>query len=278
MEGDFVRRLSSRKRRFLASDGFAGKRPVFEQDGVFEENCQESPMASHDNSVVPLVPAAWEPHLRESLDQPGFSALNTFLKQERADNIVFPPAENTFAALEYTRLEDVRVVILGQDPYHDDGQAHGLSFSVPHGQRLPPSLRNIVKELHADLEEEVPVTHGDLSAWAQQGVLLLNTVLTVRAHEANSHRGKGWETVTDRVIAAVSDRKRPAVFVLWGAAAGKKKPLIDASRHHVIETVHPSPLSARRGFFGSRPFSTINEKLEAWDQEPIDWFRPWRVG
>ena len=236
-------------------------------------------MASqHQSIALPPVPSAWEPHLRETLAGAEYRQLDVFLQEERRANTVFPAQENTFAALNYTSLDNVRVVILGQDPYHDDGQAQGLSFSVPHGQRLPPSLRNIVKELHADLQEDVSVTHGDLSGWAQQGVLLLNTVLTVRAHAANSHRGKGWEAFTDQVIAAVSGRMQPAVFVLWGAAAGKKTALIDASRHAILKSSHPSPLSARRGFFGSQPFSTINEKLEAWDLEPIDWFRPWRVG
>ena len=236
-------------------------------------------MVSHDRSMtVPSVPAQWEPHLQVTLETAEYSQLAEFVANERAASTVFPRSEDTFSALQLTSLEDVRVVILGQDPYHDDGQAHGLSFSVQHGQRLPPSLRNIVKELHADLDEEIPVTHGDLSEWAGQGVLLLNTVLTVRAHQANSHRGKGWESFTDSVISAVAARAQPAVFVLWGAAAGKKKSLIDASRHSIIQSVHPSPLSAPRGFFGSRPFSAVHDTLKEWGPQPIDWFRPWRIG
>jgi uracil-DNA glycosylase len=226
--------------------------------------------------TVPVIPDTWVDSLENALESESYRQLGEFLREQRAAESIFPPVESTFAALEMTPLDKVRVVVLGQDPYHDDGQAHGLSFSVPHGHRLPPSLRNIVKELREDIQEPVDATHGNLTAWAQQGVLLLNAVLTVRAHEANSHRGKGWEEFTDEVISAVSRRSEPAVFVLWGATAGKKQTLIDTKRHAIIATVHPSPLSARRGFFGSRPFSKINAQLREWGQDPIDWYLPWR--
>lgn len=228
-------------------------------------------------TAVPAPPASWRPHLAEALAQDSFCRLRQFLQREREEQTVFPPLEATFAALEMTPLDRLRVVILGQDPYHDDGQAHGLSFSVPVGQRIPPSLRNIIKELQADLDESFTATHGDLRAWAEQGVLLLNTVLTVRAHQANSHRGKGWEPFTDQIIQVVNERPAPSVFVLWGAAAAKKRDLIDESRHAVIESAHPSPLSARRGFFGSRPFSAINAQLARWGSPTIDWSRPWHA-
>jgi uracil-DNA glycosylase len=225
---------------------------------------------------APAIPASWKDDLSDSIASESYQRLKLFLKNERSTHTVFPPAEDTYAALKLTPLKKVRAVILGQDPYHDDGQAHGLSFSVRHEHRLPPSLRNIVKELHDDLDERIDVTHGDLSEWARQGVLLLNTVLTVRAHQPNSHRGAGWETFTDDVIRAVSSRSSPAVFVFWGAAAAKKESLIDSTRHAIIASPHPSPLSAHRGFFGSKPFSKINAHLRDWGADPIDWYRPWR--
>ncbi len=225
---------------------------------------------------VPDIPVSWANCLSEVTSSGGYQRLIEILQDERSRHTVFPPVEATYAALNLTPFEEVRAVILGQDPYHDDGQAHGLSFSVQRGHRLPPSLRNIVKELHEDLGESIDITHGDLTNWARQGVLLLNTVLTVRAHEANSHRNVGWESVTDGVIRAVSQRSAPVVFVLWGAAAAKKIPFIDTACHAIIASVHPSPLSARRGFFGSKPFSRINAHLHSSGSQPIDWYRPWR--
>lgn len=222
---------------------------------------------------MPLtIPAAWRDVLADEAAAPYFAALEQFVAAERAAHQVFPPEEEVFAALETTGYDEVKVVLLGQDPYHDDGQAHGMCFSVRPGVKIPPSLRNMYKELNADLG--VPVAgHGYLRAWADQGVLLLNTVLTVRAHEAASHKGRGWETFTDAVIRAVAARERPAVFVLWGAHAKKKAALIDTTRHRVIQGAHPSPLSARM-FFGSRPFSKTNAALEELGHTPVDWALP----
>jgi uracil-DNA glycosylase len=202
-------------------------------------------------------------------EEPYFHRLAEFVAAERAAHQVFPPRGEVFSALEATPYDRVRVVVLGQDPYHDDGQAHGMCFSVRPGTRIPPSLRNIYKELNTDLGLPVPET-GYLMPWAERGVLLLNTVLTVRAHEAASHKGQGWERFTDAVIRAVSARERPAVFVLWGNHAKKKLPLIDTGRHAVVQGAHPSPLSARR-FLGSRPFSQIDAALAAFGEEPMDW-------
>ena len=183
-----------------------------------------------------------------------FHAVRSFEQSERNQHKVFPAAENVFKALELTPFDNVKVVILGQDPYHGDNQAHGLSFSVQKGIALPPSLLNIYKELESDLG--IPVAKsGDLTPWAKQGVLLLNTVLTVRAHEANSHRGQGWETFTDAVISSLNQASHPIVFILWGRPAQEKEKLITNPKHVVLKSVHPSPLSAYRGFFGSKPFS-----------------------
>lgn len=212
----------------------------------------------------------WRPILLEETRQPYFKALRQFVAEERQRGAVFPPEHEVFAALHLTPYEKVSVFILGQDPYHDDGQAHGLCFSVRPGVPPPPSLQNIFKELHADLGCKIP-NNGYLVPWAEQGVLLLNAVLTVRAHQANSHQGKGWETFTDAVIRAVNAKPDPVVFVLWGANARRKLPLIDQSRHIVIESPHPSPLSAHRGFFGSRPFSHINAALRQVGKPEIDW-------
>ncbi|MGQ0503688.1 MAG: uracil-DNA glycosylase [Myxococcaceae bacterium] len=216
------------------------------------------------------LPDGWQRALQEELSAPYFQALQQFVEDERRAHSVFPPAEDVFAALAMTPYDAVRVLILGQDPYHDDGQAHGLSFSVRPGVKTPPSLKNIFKELAADLGIETP-RGGCLEGWARQGVLLLNTVLTVRAHSANSHRRKGWETFTDAVIRAVNDRRPPVVFVLWGGPAQKKEKLIDAGRHVVLKAAHPSPLSAHVGFFGSRPFSAINAALRDQGEKEIDW-------
>ncbi|MGA0820979.1 MAG: uracil-DNA glycosylase, partial [Ilumatobacteraceae bacterium] len=196
----------------------------------------------------------WNPLLRSEFDEPYWSELQQFVAEERRRGPVFPPADDVFAALHLTPYADVKVVILGQDPYHGAGQAHGLCFSVRRGVPIPPSLRNVYQELRDDLGVTTP-SHGNLEHWARQGVLLLNTTLTVRSGQAASHQGKGWERFTDRVISTVNDKHERVVFLLWGAPSRKKKVLVDSSRHTVIESAHPSPLSAHNGFFGSRPFS-----------------------
>ena len=212
----------------------------------------------------------WNPVLRAEFDKPYWANLQHFVAGERARHVVFPPADDVFAALHLTPYATTRVVILGQDPYHGPGQAHGLCFSVRRGVAVPPSLANIHKELQADLGV-APPPDGNLEAWARQGVLMLNATLTVRAGQAASHQGKGWETFTDEVLRAVDGKPHPVVFILWGASARRKKSLIDLSRHTVIESAHPSPLSAHNGFFGSRPFSRTNAALEVAGLTPIDW-------
>ncbi|MFC8454479.1 uracil-DNA glycosylase [Kitasatospora sp. NPDC057223] len=218
------------------------------------------------------LPESWQGVLAEETGKPYFAELAAFVAAQRAEHQVFPPAGQEFSALEATPYEKVRVLVLGQDPYHDDNQAHGMSFSVLPGVKTPPSLRNIFKELDADLGIPAP-DNGYLMHWAEQGVLLLNAVLTVRAHEPNSHKAKGWEKFTDAVIKAVSDREEPVVFVLWGNYAKKKLPLIDTARHVVVQGAHPSPLSAKL-FFGSRPFSQIDAALGGFGVDPIDWRVP----
>ncbi|WP_431683911.1 uracil-DNA glycosylase [Kitasatospora sp. KL5] len=218
------------------------------------------------------LPESWQDVLAGEVGKPYFAQLAAFVAAERAEHQVFPPSGQEFSALEATPYDKVRVLVLGQDPYHDDGQAHGMSFSVLPGTKTPPSLRNIFKELDADLGIPAP-DNGYLMHWAEQGVLLLNAVLTVRAHEPNSHKAKGWEKFTDAVIKAVSEREEPCVFVLWGNYAKKKLPLIDTTRHVVVQGAHPSPLSAKL-FFGSKPFSQINEALEGFGAEAIDWQVP----
>lgn len=212
----------------------------------------------------------WNPLLRDELAKPYWQALQQFVADERRRAPVYPPAEDVFAALHLTSYADTRVVLLGQDPYHGAGQAHGLCFSVRRGVPPPPSLVNVFKELQADLGIEPP-GHGNLEGWARQGVLLLNTCLTVRGGAAGSHHGKGWETFTDEVLRRVNDKEHPVVFLLWGSPARKKKSLIDLDRHVVIESAHPSPLSAHNGFFGSRPFSRANAALTAAGLTPVDW-------
>ncbi len=212
----------------------------------------------------------WNPVLRRELAKPYWADLQQFVREERERHTVYPPVDDVFAALHLTPLAQVKVLIVGQDPYHGAGQAHGLCFSVQSGVALPPSLRNIFVELRDDLGIEPP-GHGSLELWARQGVLLLNTSLTVRAGQAASHQGKGWETFTDEVIRVVNAKDDAVVFILWGAHARKKKALIDVDRHVVIESAHPSPLSARNGFFGSRPFSRTNAALEAAGRDPVDW-------
>lgn len=214
----------------------------------------------------------WNPLLREQFEQPYWQDLQSFVQTERAEHQVFPAHDDVFRALHLTPYADVRVVILGQDPYHGPDQAHGLSFSVRPGVAAPPSLRNIYKELHRDLGIEPP-SHGNLEAWARNGVLLLNSVLTVRAHQAGSHRKRGWETFTDRIIQVVSDKPEPVVFILWGNFARSKAPLI-AEHHHIIESPHPSPLSASRGFFDTKPFSRANAALVEAGRQPVDWSLP----
>ena len=217
------------------------------------------------------LPASWNLALQAEFAQPYFRNLNDFLNRERDQHAVFPSEQDVFNAFRLTPLDQVRVVILGQDPYHDVGQAHGLSFSVRAGQPLPPSLRNIFKELQAD-KNIPPSPHGDLTSWAQQGILLLNTVMTVRAHEPHSHRNRGWEQFTTHVI-RILNQSPNLMFVLWGKPAQEKASLIE-SRHTIIQGPHPSPLSARRGFFGSRPFSKIDEFLIDHGTQPINWQLP----
>jgi uracil-DNA glycosylase len=224
-------------------------------------------------SSTAMATTDWNPILRSELDQPYWRELQHFVHAERQAGLVCPPQEDVFAALHLTPYAEVKVLILGQDPYHGPGQAHGLCFSVRPGVEIPPSLRNIYAELESDLGIAAP-DHGNLEAWARQGVLLLNATLTVRAHRAGSHQGKGWETFTDAVIRAVADKPERVVFILWGAYARRKKALIDTDRHAVIESPHPSPLSAHRGFFGSRPFSRANAALVAAGREPVDWRLP----
>ena len=217
------------------------------------------------------IPASWRNLLEAESSALPWAALEDFLAGERrAKETVFPPAERIFAALTLTPPESVRVVIVGQDPYHDDGQAHGLAFSVPEPVKIPPSLRNIFKELESDLGF-APPRSGDLTAWAKQGVLLLNSVLTVRAHEAGSHQGRGWEEVTDALLRYLGKRQEPTVFMLWGAWAQSKAKWIDGSCHLILQSAHPSPLSAYRGFFGSKPFSRANAFLSAAGRGWIDW-------
>lgn len=215
----------------------------------------------------------WEDHLIEEMQKPYYRELREFLKQEYSSQQIFPDMYDIFNALHYTSLADTKVVILGQDPYHGDGQAHGLSFSVLPDVPPPPSLVNIFKELSSDLGCTVP-DNGCLKPWAEQGVLLLNTVLTVRAHAANSHRGKGWEIFTDKIIEVLNQREKPMAFILWGTPARRKKAMITNPAHLIVESPHPSPLSAYGGFFGSRPFSRVNEFLKSTGQEPINWQLP----
>jgi uracil-DNA glycosylase len=223
--------------------------------------------------MLPNLPASWQRVVGDELDKPYFRKLREFLDEERHTHTVFPPENQVFSALELTPYEKVNVLLLGQDPYHDEGQAHGLCFSVRPGVPPPPSLVNIFKELQSDVGCDVP-NNGYLVPWAKQGMLLLNAVLTVRAHEANSHKNKGWEKFTDAIIRSVSDKDDRVVFVLWGGYAQKKINLIDTNKHTIIQSAHPSPLSARNGFFGSKPFSAINEALREAGKPEIDWQIP----
>lgn len=212
----------------------------------------------------------WLDALKEEFHKPYYKKLYQTVNQEYRTKKIFPPADDIFNAFHLTPLADVKVVILGQDPYHGDNQAEGLCFSVKPGVDIPPSLVNIYQELHDDLGCKVP-NHGSLVKWAKQGVLLLNTVLTVRAHQANSHRGLGWEEFTDAAIKVLNAQDRPIVFILWGRPAQMKKAMLNNPKHLILEAPHPSPLSSYRGFFGSRPFSQTNRFLEEHGIEPVDW-------
>lgn len=223
--------------------------------------------------MLPPLPASWQAILSSETRKPSWAALEAFVEEERRAKTIYPPPDEVFAALETTPYERVRVLLLGQDPYHRPGQAHGLSFSVRPGVPPPPSLVNLFKELESDLGCRRP-NNGYLVPWAEQGVLLLNAVLTVEEGRPNSHQGKGWETFTDTVLRAVAAKPDPVVFVFWGGYARRKVPLVDTARHVIVESAHPSPLSARSGFFGSRPFSRINAHLRAAGRPKIDWQLP----
>jgi uracil-DNA glycosylase len=224
--------------------------------------------------MASALPDSWQAYLGAEFQAPYMRELREFLAAEKAARkIIYPHSSDWFRAFELTPLEEVKVVILGQDPYHGPNQAHGLCFSVRPGQRVPPSLVNIYKELADDLGVR-PVAHGCLESWARQGVLMLNASLTVEQGQAASHRGRGWETFTDRAIATVSAEARPSVFLLWGSPARQKKALVDTTRHLVLESPHPSPLSAYRGFFGNHHFSRANAFLEQHGRTPIDWQLP----
>lgn len=220
--------------------------------------------------VFPEINSEWQNILNQELESEYFNNLKSFVNTESAEFEIFPPQEFLFEAFKLTPFSKIRVVILGQDPYHNYGQAHGLCFSVADNTKLPPSLKNIFKELKSDLNIELS-GNGNLSSWASQGVLLLNATLTVRAHEAGSHQKKGWERFTDAVIKLISDNSENVVFILWGNYAIKKTALIDSNKHLIIKSVHPSPLSASRGFFGSRPFSKTNEYLNSIGKSIINW-------
>lgn len=221
-------------------------------------------------AVRPQIENSWGTALQAEFNAPYFAQLKAFLVEERKQYTVFPPGRFIFNAFNLTPLPQVKVVILGQDPYHGPGQAHGLCFSVQDGIRLPPSLRNIYKELQSDVGFAPPAS-GNLEAWGKQGVLLLNATLTVRARQAGSHQKRGWETFTDAAIKAVNDAREGVVFILWGRFAQAKEYLIDQSKHHVLKAAHPSPFSADRGFFGCRHFSRANELLAQSGQAPVNW-------
>jgi len=220
--------------------------------------------------IKPKIEQGWKEVLQPQFEAPYFAALKDFLIAEKKKYTVYPPGSKMFEAFNRTPFDKVKVVIIGQDPYHNPGQAHGLCFSVPHGVDIPPSLRNIYKEINSDLGIAIP-KHGNLEKWADNGVLLLNATLSVRAHQAGSHQRQGWETFTDAAIKAVADEKENVVFMLWGNYAKNKAALIDTSKHLVLTSVHPSPLSASRGFFGCRHFSKANNYLVSKGLEPVNW-------
>ena len=212
----------------------------------------------------------WFEVLKDEFDKPYYKNLEQFLEKEFRTKTIYPPAEQVFSALNAVKFDDVKVVIIGQDPYHEPGQAQGLCFSVPKTEKIPPSLVNIYKEIESDIGQKC-ASHGDLTQWARQGVLLLNSVLTVRAHQAFSHRGMGWEQLTTTIVQKLNDREKPVVFLLWGASAGKLSQFIDEKKHLVLKCAHPSPLSAYNGFFGCKHFSRANQFLISHGMEPIDW-------
>ncbi len=221
--------------------------------------------------IMTMISNDWLPALQEEFRKPYYKQLFTFVKQEYDTRVIYPPADDIFNAFHFTPLKEVKVLILGQDPYHNEHQAHGLSFSVlPEQTEIPPSLQNIYQELHDDLGCYIP-NNGYLEKWARQGVLMLNTVLTVRAHQANSHQGKGWEQFTDAVIQAVNAQDRPIVYMLWGRPAQSKIPMLTNPNHLILKAPHPSPLSAYRGFFGCKHFSQANAFLKEHGISPIDW-------
>ena len=224
-------------------------------------------------TVKPIIEESWLEVLRSEFESDYFAQLKAFLVEERKQYRCFPPGKDIFSAFWHTPFHQVKVVILGQDPYHGDGQAHGLCFSVPQGIACPPSLVNIFKEINSDLGTNIPTTCGTLTGWADQGVFLLNTTLTVRAHQAGSHFGHGWEQFTDSVIRNLSSLRTGIVFLLWGNPAIAKAKLIDPSKHYILTAPHPSPLSAYRGFFGCKHFSRTNDILVKDGKTPIDWVR-----
>ncbi|PXV57166.1 uracil-DNA glycosylase [Dysgonomonas alginatilytica] len=216
------------------------------------------------------IEESWKAHLKEEFEKEYFIRVTNFIRSEYQTKQIFPPAKLIFNAFDHTPFDKVKVVILGQDPYHNDGQAHGLSFSVNDGVQFPPSLINIFKEINTDLGIPIPKS-GNLTRWADQGVLLLNATLTVQAHQAGSHQNKGWENFTDAAIKKLADERENIVFLLWGSYAQKKAAFIDGNKHLILKSVHPSPLSAHRGFFGNKHFSQINEYLISKGQTPIEW-------
>ena len=216
------------------------------------------------------IETSWKAALKDEFNSAYFGDLKSLLKQERASHTLYPAGQNIFSAFNKTPINEVNVVILGQDPYHGANQANGLCFSVNPGVKIPPSLKNIYKELNTDIGMNIPGS-GDLSTWAEQGVLLLNSVLTVRAHEAASHKNKGWEKFTDAVIREISNQTKDVIFILWGNYAKKKGQHIDTTKHHIITSAHPSPLSAHNGFLGSKPFSKTNSILNSLNKQPIEW-------
>lgn len=221
---------------------------------------------------MPTLEPSWLKVLSDELEKPYFKELKSFLLNEQQKGfIVFPKNEDIFNAFNYTPFDQVKVVILGQDPYHGQGQAHGLSFSVQKGIKPPPSLKNIYKELANDIQDFQIPNHGDLTSWAKQGVLLLNATLTVNAHEPGSHQKRGWEKFTDHVISEISGKKTGVIFLLWGKFAQQKEDLIDTTKHHVLKAAHPSPFSAYNGFLGSKPFSKTNDILKKQGLSPINW-------
>ena len=220
--------------------------------------------------IDPTIELSWKIKMQDQFNQPYFADLKEFLTEEKKNFTIFPPGSLIFNAFNLTPFDQVKVVILGQDPYHDFGQAHGLCFSVMDGVPFPKSLINIFKELRDDVGFEIPMS-GNLEKWARQGILLLNATLTVRAHQAGSHQNKGWETFTDQVIRTISNEKEGIIFLLWGNYARAKKVLIDSNKHFILETVHPSPLSAYNGFFGCKHFSQANTYLRETNQQEIDW-------